>query len=472
MNIVSLLSTNVKKTPDKTAIIFRKEKIKYVQLWKIVQTKLTYLRSMGFRKGDKVALFLPNGVEFVFYFHAILMGGGIAIPLASYLKQYEIRTILANCKPSFVITKSDLWKVTLGHQYNVKVILLNQINSKYNMVGDENIEPCRPNSIASINYTYNGSGYPKGAELTHKNYLSAFIGLIRHLGLRKDDIYLAPLPMAHIYSLSLGNFVPILNGATLVISDSYFPSTIIKLIENHNITILISVPSLFNLLKRELLIRKYKLSSLRFMISGGEYLPPNLHNSIEKEFKTTIVQGYGLTECMPIICNVPDGPNKPESLGIPGRKDILIRIVDSKMKEVETGITGEILIKSPTTMKQYHNLLKDTQNTFYKGWLKTGDLGYIDRDGFLHFVGLKKRIYNLSGLKVDPIELELLGKLHPKVKDIKIFTETIKGALPKIVLIAEVLLNNGTKLEEGELEEFYKERIAQYKVPNRIIIRK
>jgi long-chain acyl-CoA synthetase len=208
------------------------------------------------------------------------------------------------------------------------------------------------------------------------------------------------------------------------------------------------------------------------MISGGEYLPPDLYFNIVKGLKIPLVQGYGLTECMPIICNVPGGPDKPESLGIPGRKDILVKIVNPEMKNLETGKVGEIIIKSPTTMKRYHNRPEDTKNTFYNGWLKTGDLGRIDHEGFLFFFGLKKKIYNLSGLKVDPFELELVGKLNPKVKDIKISAETIEGILPRKALVADVLINDNATLEEKELREFYKSNIALYKVPKYIKLRK
>lgn len=473
MNIVSLLFNNVKNSPNKVAVISKGEKIRYSQFWQNVQVILGNLKSMGFKKGDKIALFLPNSTEHVYCFYAILMGGGIVIPLAPYLRQFEIKAMLGNSKPSLVITQLELWKkATLSYQFNAKVISITQITSKLNMVRNENIESLKSDSVASINYTYNGTGYPKGAKLTHANFLYALYGLVRHLGLRKGDIFLAPHSMAHIYSLTLGNLVPLLSGATMIITDSYFPSTILDLIEKHNATILISVPSLFNLLNRELMRKKHQIQSLRFMISGGEYMPPELQTSIVKEFKVPIVQGYGLTECMPIICNVPNGPNKPESIGLPGRKDISIKIVDSSMKEVEIGEIGEILIKSPTIMSGYYNSPKDTLNAFYDGWLKTGDFGSVDYGGFLYFNGLKKKIYNLSGLKVDPVELELVGKSHLEVKDVKISQKTIHGILPKKILIAEVFLNKKAESEEKDLEEFYRTQIAWYKVPKHMIIRK
>jgi long-chain acyl-CoA synthetase len=471
MNVVSLLWDRVKKHPDKTAIISKSEKITYSELWRNIQVILNFLRSTDFKKGDKVALFLPDSVEFVACFYAILMGGGSVVPLASCLRQFEISAMLRNCMPSLIITHFDLWeKATLGQPFEAKVISTTQITSEVNGVWDEDIEPCEPDSVASINYTYTGTGYPQGAELTHGNYLYGFNGLIRHLGLRNDDVFLAPLPMAQIYALALGNLVPILSGATMVITNSYFPTTLLELVENYNVTILLSVPSLLELFSRTFLQRKSLKQSLRFMISGGDYMPPELSALIAERCKVPVVQGYGLTECMPIVCNVPNGPDKPGSLGIPG-EGIFVRIVDSVMNALETGGIGEILVNSPTTMKRYHRMPEDTQNAFFDGWLRTGDLGSVDDDGFLYFAGLKKRIFNFSGMKVDPIELECVSRLHPSIKDIKFYDQTIEGIVPRKVLIAEVVLNDQAQLEEDELKEFYKARIAWYKIPKHIIIK-
>ena len=478
MNLVSLLSGTVKKSPDKVAVISEGQEIDYRQLWKNIQRILQQLKAKGFKKNDKIALFLNNSIEFVLCFYAILMGGGVVIPLPTYLKQFELKTILAHCLPSLVITQPDLWdKAAWGSvcPNNVNVISAAQLTTKDQVDHEgfeEKIESCKPDALASINYTYNGTGSPQGAELTHGNYLYGLTGLIRHLGLRKSDVFLVPLSMAHIYSLALGNLVPILSGASLAISDRYFPKTLFNLIETHQVTVLVSVPALFQFMNRELIRRKPAIGSLRLMVTGGEYMPPGLHASLRNSFNVPVVQGYGLTECLPILCNVPHGPNNPTSLGIPGRKDILVKIVDSRMKEVTKGKKGEILIKSPTTMKRYHRSVLATKRAFHHGWLRSGDFGTLDDNGFLYFAGLKKKIYNLSGLKVDPGELEAVGKLHPAVKAIKIHGETIAGILPRTVLIAEVTVKEGFQLTGKELEEFYKSQIAGYKVPKQIIIKK
>ena len=280
-NVVSLLFENVKQHPGKVAVISKTEEITYSQLWQRIQGTLGFLESMGLQKGNKVAIYLADGIDFASCYYAILMGGGIVIPLASCLKQYEISAILRNCMPSLMITELDLWdKATSGQQFETHVIFIDQIASRIDLLLDRNVEPCRSDSVASINYTYNGTGYPKGAELTHGNYLSAFEGLVGHLGLRKEDVFLAPLPMAHIYSLALGNLVPMLSGATLVIADSYYPAALCKLVDNYRVTVMLSVPTLLYKFKEESTLRQLAYPSLRLMISGGEYMSAELCASL------------------------------------------------------------------------------------------------------------------------------------------------------------------------------------------------
>jgi long-chain acyl-CoA synthetase len=473
MNIVSLLSRNASMFPNKFAVVYKDQAFDYSQLWRNVQIAANTLKSKGFVKGDKVVLFLENSAEFIFCFYGILMLGGVVVPLPSYLRLFEIRSIFSNCKPSFAITRPDIWERAIsGRNFDTTLISVRQMDFGTNNPVVERITPVWPGMTASINYTYNGGGYPKGAELTHKNYLCALNGLVRHLGLQRQDIFLAPLPMAHVYALALANLVPILTAATTVITDTYFPSTIARLITEHNVTILVSVPSVFNLLNREFMKSVFRPQSLRFMITGGEYMPPSLQLSIIKNSNVPLVQGYGLTESMPIVCNVPHGPNKYGSLGIPGRPDIFVKIVDPEMQEVIDGDVGEILIKSPTNMVGYHNSPVDSDNAFYDGWLKTGDFGCVDQDGFLYFKGLKKRICNLSGLKVDPAELVKVGLSHPRVRSVTIRQEETEGALPMKSLVAELTISPGGKIEKKDFVDFFKSQLAWHKIPKRLVINK
>ena len=121
-------------------------------------------------------------------------------------------------------------------------------------------------------------------------------------------------------------------------------------------------------------------------------------------------------------------------------------------------------------MKGYHGLPRDTEEVLCDGWLRTGDLGSIDEDGFLHFAGLKKRIFNLTGMKVDPTEVESVGRLHPCVKDVTVHEETIAGILPRKLLVAEVSLHQNADVDEKDLRAFYKEKVSWYKIPSRMII--
>ena len=200
---------------------------------------------------------------------------------------------------------------------------------------------------------------------------------------------------------------------------------------------------------------------------------PKLQRDFEKRLRKQIVQGYGLTESLPVICNPRGTRNKHGTLGIPGRKDIEIKIVNERNDEMPVDQVGEILIKSPTNMFGYHNLPDDTRKILQDGWLYTGDLGKIDKDGFLHFCGLKKRIFNLYGNKVDPLEVQKILLEHPRIKKANIYLEILSNGdyiIGSKRICADIYLKKGQELTKSEIRDYCKKQIAGYKTPEKIEI--
>lgn len=202
-------------------------------------------------------------------------------------------------------------------------------------------------------------------------------------------------------------------------------------------------------------------------------MPEKVQKDFEKELNTILVQGYGLTESLPVICNPPDERNKHGTLGIPGRKDIKMKIVDDARKELPVNSIGEILIKSPTTMARYYNLPGETEKIIKNGWVHTGDLGKIDSDGFLYFYGLKKDIINIYGNNVAPLEVKRVLKSHPSIKNIRVYKEEKNGnhsslAIQKVCV--DISLKKGKSLTPKEVRNYCISRFASYKVPEKINI--
>jgi long-chain acyl-CoA synthetase len=173
---------------------------------------------------------------------------------------------------------------------------------------------------------------------------------------------------------------------------------------------------------------------------------------------------------LPIICN-PSGPqNKPGTLGRPGRKDIEIKIVNEKKEEVAIGQIGEILIKSPTTMSGYYNLPDDTEEILKDGWLYTGDLGKIDKDGFLYFHGLIKKIFNIYGNKVDPLEVKNMLLKHPFIEKVNIYLEILSDdgyIIGSKRICADIYVREGKEISSVEIRDYCYEKVASYKIPGK-----
>lgn len=428
---------------------------------------------MNVLRGDRILIVLPNSSNFLIYHFAALKIGAISVPVKTEYKFYELVAIFNNCQPKLFLSchnwlnsNDSLWQELKS---KVNIIAVDDINLE-NEKREAGICPVRNSDIASINYTYFGNGNPKGAALTHGNHIYAATGYSRHQNFNSNDKFLVILPMPHVYTLSGCINSSLITGGTLVIINMYSPKAIFSAIENYKITVLTAVPVVFEHLAKFKRKEKYDISSLRLCVTGGELMPEKLQHEFEKMLKKQIVQGYGLTESLPIICNPPGIRNKPGTLGIPGRKEIEIKIVNENNEEVKIGQIGEILINSPTTMSGYYNLPEDTKRILKDGWLYTGDLGKIDEDGFLHFHGLKKKIFNIYGNKIDPLEVKNMLHTHPLIEKANIYLEILSNEgyiIGSKRICADIYVSNGKEISSVEIRDYCKEKVASYKIPEK-----
>jgi long-chain acyl-CoA synthetase len=294
------------------------------------------------------------------------------------------------------------------------------------------------------------------------------------MGFTSEERFLIILPMAHVYALSGCVNSGLIRGATLVILERYTPRPIFAALESERITVLSAVPAVFELLARFPKKERYDLSALRLCVTGGAFLPAAAQREHEAALGVQMVQGYGLSECLPVICNPPDGRSKPGTLGIPGRRDIHLRILGPGGEVLPPGEVGEIAVASPTTMQGYHELPEDTAAVLRDGWLLTGDRGSMDGDGFLYYHGLSKPILNVRGNKVDLEEVRSVLLRHPEVAAVELEGEGEEdparfGVSPEIR--AEVVLLDGQPVEAAELKAYLRRRLAGYKVPAKITVR-
>ncbi|MFI5248276.1 MAG: class I adenylate-forming enzyme family protein, partial [Nitrospirales bacterium] len=458
--------------PDHDAVINGGTATSFQEFWRKIVAVGSCYRRWNVSTGDRVILVLPNGLDFLLLHFAALKIGAISVPLKNEYKWWELNPIIAECRPHLLVS-DDAW---LNENLHALELPAETRVASVDHLSHGSCDDCDAPSVlssqalASINYTYTGDGQHKGAMLTHANHLYAATGYARHQGFTAQDKFLIILPMSHVFALSGCVNSGLIRGSTLVIQNNLAPKAILGAIEKHRITILSAVPCVFEYLARFSRRDRYDLSSLRLCVTGGDYMPADLHHECEKEFGAQIVQGYGLTESLPIICNPPGPRNQPGTLGIPGRRDIEIRIVDKDSQELSSGEMGEIIIRSPTTMSGYYQRPHDTQKTLRGGWLYTGDWGKLDDDGFLHFCGVKKNVFNLNGNKVDPLEVSRALLEHPMVDDVEIYAETSEGTRAQQICARVVVKEAGEELSSSELREFWKTRIAGYKIPKKISV--
>jgi len=475
MNFVSLIKWRAKKAPHSPAVIDGDQCFSYTDLWRAISAAGRELQKRGAGVGGHVLIILPNGVDFLIYHFAAMKIGAVSVPVKPEYREFELSAIIGNCEPDVFVTRADWFAENCGNWlFASEILFADQIALDSERVVEEAVVTVRGSNPASINYSYFGDGYPKGAVLSHANHVYAASGYSRFMEFGPHDRFLILLPMSHVFTLSGCINSAFITGGCLVMGSGVSPKSILAAVEKFGITILTGVPPIFELLVGFKRKEKYNLSTLHLCVTGGEYMHEEMQARFEEEYKIRIVQGYGLTESLPVICNPRRGVNKHGTLGIPGRKDIAIRIVDGTGQALPPEKEGEVKIKSPTNMLYYCKLPSDTEKILdSEGWLATGDMGSLDADGYLRFHGLKKNLINMYGNKVDPLEVRRLMLSHPSVADAKVYLEEEKGNKRELSvkkICANIIPIAGSNPHPAEIAAFMQQKIASYKIPSKMYI--
>jgi len=329
-----------------------------------------------------------------------------------------------------------------------------------------------PEDVATLIYTGGTTGGPKGAQLTHRNLVSNAVTLkVWAKSKAAEDVLIAVMPYFHVYGLTTGMNTPIANALTIVqIPNPRDMVHVLKSIEQHRVTYYPGVPTMFigfnNFPDRD----TYDLSSLRFAVSAAAPLAPEVQQRFEAITGGKMVEAYGLTETSPAATMDPIDHPRAHSIGVPV-PDTDVKIVDMETGEREllVGETGEIIIKGPQVMKGYWNLPTETANALrvgpdgQPGWFYSGDIGFVDEDGYFHISDRKKDMIIAGGYNIYPADVEAVLFEHPKVKEAAVIGvpherrgETVK---------AFIVLKEGEAATEEEIVAFCRDRMAAYRVP-------
>lgn len=478
-----VLSFQAKQRPKNIALFDGDNKITYEELKRKVDSFARFIELIGIKRGKKIGILTVNSPEFIISFLAAGKIGAIPVPINTFLKEDEIAYILNDCEAKLLVASSKFYKdvKNLFDKTSIKKIIwegecknLDERNIGFKEIL-ANFESQREHKLnhhiddtATIIYTSGTTGKPKGAILSYRNIFANILGVKSLLTITPKDRFIVYLPMFHSFTLTVTVLMPIYFASPIVIIRSIMPfSNIIKQVLLKRVTIFTGVPDVYSALSRAKLPWYFHwFNKVKFYISGAAPLSEDTLKRFTKKFKKAkLLEGYGLSECSPVVAVNRPQKQKPKSVGpaIPG---VEVKIVNEDMVELAPMEVGEIIVKGDNVMQGYLNRPEDTNETIINGWLKTGDLGYMDEEGFIFIVDRKKDLIISKGINIYPREIEEVLMNNPYIKAAAVIGQKDEknGEIP----VAYIELEEDAKVSENEIKRYLKEHLANFKIPKSI----
>ena len=468
------------------------------------------LRHLGVGKGVKVGLCLPNTPYAVICYYAILKAGGTVVNYNPLYVERELAHQVEDSETDIMITldleqiypkvaalltstrlrhvvvcrMSDILPTLKGLLFStlkasevadipddVQHIPFASLTNNDGAVTPPEIDPGQ--DVAVLQYTGGTTGVPKGAMLTHAN-LSANLTQVRRWvgGFREgEERILGVLPLFHVFGMTLVMNLGIASGSELILLPRFELDDLLKAVDRSWATVLMGVPTIYTAIVSAPNLETYDLTSIKYCISGGAPLPMALKRSFEAITGCVLVEGYGLSESAPVATSNPfDGVNKEGSVGIPLPGTVVeIRDIEAPERQMPLGEKGEVCIAGPQVMTGYWRRPDETAKTIVDGRLHTGDVGYMDDDGYIFLVDRMKDLILCGGFNVYPRVIEEAILLHPAVLETTVIgvSDEYRGETPK----AFVKLGQGQSLDEAELKAFLGDKLSPIEMPEYIEFR-
>jgi len=514
--MIDVVRETVSLRPDHMALYFKGTKISYSQLDRLSDQFANALIAMGIKKGDRVALVMPNIPQFVIAEFGVWKAGAVAACINPLYTEYEMEHALNECGAETVVAMTTFYNKIKNVQSKTKVkrviaagvreylpfvIRLLFTLAKEKKEGHRiDLQPgdfwfkdllkqnkgsgrpsvtVTPSDNAIILFTGGTTGLSKAAVGSHEGLVMSgkqIFAWFQNILHEWDDVFLTALPLFHVFAnagVQMAAFTA-RGGMALVPNPRDIPD-VMKTIEKTKATFFPSVPTMFNAMLNHPLVKEGKvdLTSIKLCISGASALLQDTKESFEKLTGSRIVEGYALTESMMAICCTPiEGKYKVGSIGMPV-PDVFVRIADvaddSQNMPLGEGNVGEIVIRAPQLMRGYWQRPEATAEMLKAGELFTGDLGYMDEDGYIFIVDRKKDVVKVSGFQVWPREVEEVLATHPKVMEVAV--AGIPDARTTEAVKAWIVLQPGVAATADEIQNFCKEKLTGYKVPRYVEFR-
>ena len=485
LNLADILEMGTEEVPDSEALICEGTRMTYRQLARAAKRVAWALRSRGIGPGDKVALMLANTPHFPIVLYGILYAGATAVPMNVLLQWREILYQIddADAAMLFVFAPfaeqagrafkaASKCKTLVVVEPDLSPVVPEEGESFIMMMAGSRpeFEPVRtrPDDTAEILFTSAYGGQPLGTELTHYNlFQNALVSQAFVQKYSPEDVCLCALPLFHSFGQTAMLNAPLLGRCKTVIMPRFETHKVFDIIARERITLFGMVPSMVHFMinyKRE---ETFDLSSLRAIDVGGAALSRELYDAFLDRFNMPLLEGYGLTETSPVVSyNVDEAANRPGSVGKPVPL-CRVRIRREDGSFAETGERGEIVVQGHNVMKGYYKKPEQTAMALRDGWLHTGDLGYLDADGYLYITGLKKDLIIRAGMNIYPKEIEEVLLRHPAIHEAAVVgcPEKVRGEEVYAFLVS----NADTPPDEKELRAYCYEHLAAFKCPRQFV---
>jgi len=481
-NLAYLLRESAKAHPDKPALLFDGGSMTFGQVEARAARLASGLRNAGFEPGDRIGLHLPNLPQFVIAYFAILRAGCVAVPMNVLLTAPEIAFQLGDSQAKALISWSGTAEQAaraaeaagVKHLYFVATPGTPEITEGEPIEAlFESVDPNMPAPMvqrdpgdpAVLIYTSGTTGTPKGAELTHfQLYMNADTPG-RLFGILPDDIVIIALPLFHVFGLSSQLNICMRFGCTMSLVTRFDPAKVLEVIARDRVTVFEGVPTMYIALLQYANSHDVDIASLRIAISGGASLPANVLDAFETKFGVLILEGYGLTETASTTTfNISAQERRAYSVGKPiWGVEVQVWDKDEQVLPPGSDNVGEIVVRGVNVMKGYHNNTHATDAAFVRGWMRTGDLGYFDEDGYLFIVDRKKDLIIRGGYNVYPREVEEALYAHPGVAEAAVIGVPDERLGEEVK--AFIIPRPGVTLDKDEVIAFLKQRLAAYKYP-------
>jgi long-chain acyl-CoA synthetase len=478
MNLALLAEQNIERFGEYEALFFEGRWYTNVQQLADAKRSANVLSSLGVGPGDRVAVMLPNCPEVFQVTGGTTTLGGIVVPVVFLLAPGEIGHVLADSEPAVLVTsplflgKAREAMGALARPPRLVVLgdpvpadthgfasLMASASPEFDIVARDERD------VALIMYTGGTTGRSKGVMLSHENLRWNAVTVAEATGITPDAPSLLALPVAHLFGMIAFVTGQVL-GSRGILLEWFTPDGVLQAVQDHGVEYLPLVPTMMTLLLHHPTADEYDTGSLRTVFASAAPVPVELAEAFEKRFDCEVLEGYGQTEAAPAVALMRPGlPKKAGSTG-PPLPGVELRIEDDDHHEVPGGEVGEICARSPGIMQGYHDLPELTEDALRHGWLHTGDMGFLDEDGYLFVTDRKKDLIIRGGFNVYPRDVEDVLLEHPGVAEAAVVGRPDPRMGEEIA--AFVVRAPGREPDEAELLTFAAERLARYKAPKEI----